>query len=51
MLSKEKLLEKLNALKVSKDELIANVNATAGAIQMCEILLKELEVEEQKVGD
>lgn len=44
---KEKLQAKLKLLENNRDQLLANLNATNGAIQICQDLLRELEKEEK----
>jgi hypothetical protein len=46
MLTREMLLGKKAELEAERDRLVNNLNAIGGALQLCEVLLAELEKEQ-----
>lgn len=47
--TKEQLTERLNALRVQRDQLIANANACSGAIQAVESILEDHYADEKRI--
>jgi hypothetical protein len=43
MITREKLLERKKALEAERDTLLNNLNAVGGALQLLEMLLKEID--------